>query len=330
MRHPLRFGSIFVFALVCMASAACGIRQPADTTEAQGSSAGRTTKVGMTHDVSTGRGDRSFNDAASSALDRIHAALHVVTEDLFAVPDETAAGMRSRLDRLASDGFNPIVAVGFAYADALAEVAPKHPKTRFAIVDSAVPVGPNVTNLIFAEEQGAFLVGAIAALKSSTNEVGYIGGVKAPLLDKFEAGFKAGVAEADPEVDVEVRYLSQPPDFSGFNSAAEAKRVAEGMFAAGADVIFVAAGSSGAGVLQSARGGGRKAIGITYGNEQAELAPGALTNMVKRVDHAVYAFAKDTLAGKFTAGTRSFDLQTGGVGYTPPRALMTSACGSTC
>lgn len=283
-----------------------------------GANTARTVKVGMAHDVSTGRGDKSFNDAASTALDKVHEDFEVETKDLFATKGETQDRMENRLEQLTRDGYNPVIAVGFGYADALAKVAKKYPATRFAIVDSSDVTGPNIANLVFAEEQGSFLVGAAAALKSENKNVGFIGGVHAPLLDKFEAGFKAGVAAVDKTIKVLVTYLAQPPDFSGFSVPAKARTTAEGMYDAGTDVIFAAAGGSGMGVFQAAKAKGKLAIGVEYSQhngEPADLQSVIMTSMVKRIDIAVYDFAKRFLRGDFKVGKQLFDLGNGGVGY---------------
>jgi basic membrane protein A len=151
-----------------------------------------------------------------------------------------------------------------------------------------------------------------------TKSVGFIGGVHAPLLDRFEAGFKAGVGAVDKTIRVPVTYLSQPPDLSGFNDPAKARTVVEGVHDAGSDVVFTAAGGSGVGAFQAAKAKGKLAIGIECGQddgEQADLRPVIMASMVKRVDIAVYDFAKQLLHGDFKAGEQLFDLKSGGVGY---------------
>ena len=146
----------------------------------------------MAYDIG-GRGDQSFNDAAAAGLDKAKADLKASRpRRLEASQGETDSAKEARLNALASAGYNPIIAVGFAYSAAVAKVAKALPGTQFAIIDDAAAVGPNIANLTFAEEQGSFLVGAAAGLKTKTGNVGFIGGVDVPLIHKFEAGFKAG------------------------------------------------------------------------------------------------------------------------------------------
>ena len=118
-----------------------------------------------------------------------------------------------------------------------------NPDTHFAIVDSVVDK-PNVASLTFAEEQGSYLVGAIAALQSKTGKIGFIGGVETDLIKKFEAGYVEGAKKINPDIEYEIKYISQPPDFSGFNDPAKAKEIALSMYDGGADVVYHAAGGS--------------------------------------------------------------------------------------
>ena len=207
-------------------------------------------KVGLAYDIG-GRGDQSFNDAAAAGLDQSADEFGVEVHELEAETGETDADKAERLRLLADGGYNPIIAVGFAYAAALAEVSPDYPDTSFAIVDDASFEADNVANLVFAEEQGSFLVGAIAASASETGKIGFVGGVNVPLIQKFEAGYIAGAKAVNPDIKVQVKYLTQAPDFSGFTDPAKGKTAAEGMFDDGADVVYHAAGGSGCGVFEA-------------------------------------------------------------------------------
>ena len=135
-------------------------------------------KVGMAYDVG-GRGDQSFNDAAAAGLDKAKTELGVDVKEAAAVNGENEAAREERLQQLIDAGYNHIIAVGFAYAKAVGKVAKANPDVNFAIVDDASPdsAGPNVDQITFAEEQGSFLVGAAAALKTKTNHIGFVGGV---------------------------------------------------------------------------------------------------------------------------------------------------------
>jgi len=299
-----------------LALAACGGGE-SDTGGGSTGGAKSDVKVGLAYDIG-GRGDKSFNDAAAAGLDKAKADLGVEVKDLAANAGETDADKVSRLKLLAEGGFNPVIAVGFAYSKAVAEVAPDYPKVSFAIIDDAAAKAPNIANLIFAEEQGSFLVGVAAALKSTTGKVGYIGGVQTPLLEKFQAGFEAGAKAAKPGITVQSRYLTQPPDFSGFGDPAKGRTAAEGQYDAGVDVIYAAAGGSGTGVFAAAKAKGKLAIGVDsdqYQTADAAVKDVIITSMLKRVDVAVFDFIQTVVDGKPATGEVVYDLKKDGVGY---------------
>lgn len=274
-------------------------------------------KVGLAYDIG-GRGDQSFNDAAAAGLDKAKADFGVETNEAEAGNGEAESAKEERLRALASAGFNPVIAVGFAYSASVAKVAKELPDTQFAIIDDAAAVGDNIANLLFAEEQGSFLVGAAAALKSKTDNVGFVGGVDVPLIHKFEAGFKAGAEAVNPDIEVQSTYLTQPPDFSGFGDPAKGKTAAAGMFDAGADVVYQAAGGSGGGVFEAAQDAGGFAIGVDsdqYNTADPAVQKVIITSMLKKVDVAVYDFIQTVVDGAFAAGEVIYDLEKDGVGY---------------
>jgi basic membrane protein A len=277
----------------------------------------------MAYDLG-GRGDKSFNDSAAVGLDKAKTDLGIKADnvrELSAKPNETDADRAQRLELLAKGGFNPIIAVGFAYAKALGKVAPKYPDVKFGIVDATTfdVKGANITNLVFAEEQGSYLVGAAAALKSKTGQIGFIGGCSVPLISKFEAGYKAGAEKAKPGTKVATKYLSTPQQgCTGFNDPAAGSEAAKGMYDAGADVIFAAAGGSGTGVFQAAKAANAQAIGVDsdqYQSAAADVRDVIITSMLKRVDVAVGAFLQDAQDKKLKAGEERFDLAADGVAY---------------
>ncbi|WP_198943592.1 BMP family lipoprotein [Actinokineospora bangkokensis] len=282
-----------------------------------GSGAG-SIKVGMAYDIG-GRGDQSFNDSAARGLDKAKAEFGIDVKELEATAGETDAQKEDRLRQLAEGGYNTIIAVGYVYAQPLAKVAPDFPDIKFALVDSEDAKANNIENITFAEEQGSFLVGVAAALKSTTNKVGFVGGVNTPLIQKFEVGFTAGVKAAKPDAEVQVKYLTEPPDFTGFSDPAKGETAANGMFDAGVDIVYAAAGGSGSGVFKAAKAKGKLGIGVDSDQYNqpalADVKDIILTSMVKNVDTAVYDFTKAAKDGKFTAGTKLYDLKAGGVGY---------------
>jgi len=277
-------------------------------------------KVGLAYDIG-GRGDQSFNDAAARGLDKAKTDFGIAEEnvnELEASLSETEAQKEERLRQLAEAGYNPIIAVGFVYSAPLAKVAAEFPEVNFAIIDDAGAKGANIANLTFAEHEGSYLVGVAAALKSEANHVGFVGGVQVPLIKKFEAGFTAGAKAVKPDIEVEVTYLTQPPDFSGFNDAAKGKTAAAGMFDNGADVVYHAAGGSGGGVFTAAQEAGKMAIGVDsdqYNTADPAVRDVIITSMLKKVDTAVYDFIESVNGGQFQSGEQVFDLKADGVGY---------------
>jgi len=256
--------------------------------------AGADVKVGLAYDIG-GRGDKSFNDSAALGLDEAKAEFGVEAKEV-TVTTGSDSEREDKLRLLAEAGYNPIIAVGYLYAGPLKAVSADYPDINFGIIDDSSVAAPNVASLIFAEEQGSYLVGIAAALESKSGKVGYIGGVRTPLLQKFEAGFAAGVKATKPSATVDVKYISEPPDFSGFNDPAKAKVIAKGMIDKGADVIYTAAGGSGAGTFAAAIDAGtagKKVWTIGVDSDQYLTASAAeqanmLTSMLKRVDRAVY------------------------------------------
>ena len=273
-----------------------------------------------------GRGDQSFNDAAAAGLERAISELGLVkenTRELSAAPNESEDAAATRLRQLVSDGFNPIIAVGFKYATATQTVAAENPQVNFAIVDDNTVNLPNVTPLVFAEEQGSFLVGAAAALKTTACKIGFVGGVETPLIQKFEAGYEAGAKAVAPNIQIDAKYLTPAGDFTGFNDPAKATEVARGQLDGGADVIYHASGASGKGVFEavSAANTARHRSGPSASTRTRRRRPPRrrneriLTSMLKRVDVAVYDYINASAAGDVSTLPKVFDLKVDGVGY---------------
>jgi basic membrane protein A len=298
---------------------ACGDDKKATSPPAGGSSAAakKTLKVGLAYDIG-GRGDKSFNDSAAAGLERVKSELNLDIKELSAKAGETDADKEARLKLLAEGGFSPIVAVGFAYAPALKKVAPKYPDIKFGIIDDASIQLPNVAGHSFAADQGSYLVGAAAALKSKTGTVGYVGGVQVPLLEAFRAGYTAGAKKVNPKIKVVFKYLTQAPDFTGFNDPGKGKEAARGMYDNGADVVYQVAGGSGTGVFEAAKAAGAMAIGVDsdqYESAAPEIRDVIITSMLKHVDNAVFDFVKSVADGTFKAGEHKYDLANGGIAY---------------
>ena len=310
---------------VGLLAAACGSSgSSSSSTTGAGSSttaAAKAVKVGLLYDLG-GRGDKSFNDSAAAGLDKAKAQLAgVETKDLS--PNADGSNREQLIRQLADLGYNPIIAVGFLQADAVKKVATDKPGVKFGVIDDASVVLPNVTGLTFTEEQGSYLVGAAAALKSMAGRIGFVGGVDNSLIQKFDAGYSAGAKMVNPRIKIDKKYLTEPPDFSGFKDPAKGKEAAKAMYAAGADVVYQAAGASGTGVFSAAQEATTPAhkvwaIGVDsdqYLQVDPAIQPLILTSMVKHVDVAVFNFIRDFQNNTIQSGQVVFSLKNDGVGY---------------
>lgn len=204
-----------------------------------------------------------------------------------------------------------VLTAGYQMGDVLARVAPEFPDVQFAIFDVVLDI-PNVASVNYKSNEGSFLVGAIAALKSESNKIGYIGGADVPLLQEFEAGYVAGIHAINPDAEVTVEYISK--DATGFGQPEKAKELALAQYANGIDVIYVAAGGSGQGVLEAAQEQQKFIIWVdSNGNH---LAPGiVLTSMTKEIPASVQRIIQETTEDNFMAGIRYFGIADGGVSY---------------
>jgi basic membrane protein A len=318
------FSVVLAFALV---AAACGGDDDAETTTTAGDGGTETTaaasidvNVGLVYDIG-GRGDQSFNDSAAAGFDQGIAELGVVGSEASANND---GSNREELLNLQADQSDLVFGIGFLFATPMENAATNSPDVNFAIVDDSSVDLPNVAGLVFAEEQGSFLVGVAAALKSEAGQVGFIGGVNTDLIQRFEAGFIAGVKAVDDTIEIKSQYITEPPDFAGFNDPASGKVIAQSMFEGGADIVYHAAGGSGNGLFQAAKefsdaeGSKVWAIGVDsdqYLTADPEIQPYILTSMLKRVDVAVFSTIQAQVDGAFKPGQNLFDLSVDGVGY---------------
>ncbi|MEM7323956.1 MAG: BMP family ABC transporter substrate-binding protein [Actinomycetota bacterium] len=330
MKSLLRlFAVLMALGLV---AAACG-SDDAETDAGSSGSGSETAdagfNVGLTYDIG-GRGDQSFNDSAAEGIDRAESEIGIT----FTEAEPNADGSnRAELLQLQADQSELVIGVGFLFAGDVTAVAAENPEVNFAVVDDAmldfdnggVPLGDNIAGMTFAEEQGSYLVGVAAALKTETGTVGFIGGVSGfGLIEKFEAGFAAGVASVDPDIEIVSQYITEFPDFDGFNAPDRAQEVAAAMYDQGADIIYHAAGGSGAGLFEAAKAtsesSGSKVWGIGVDSDQyntvsPEVQEYVLTSMLKRVDSAVFEITQAHADGTFEAGNTVYDLSADGVGY---------------
>lgn len=277
-----------------------------------GPGAGAGVRIGLVFDIG-GKNDKSFNEAAWRGLSRARDELGV---DVQYIEPTEGADRESALRTLAARKVDLVIGVGFIFGPDLERLARQFPDVRFAGVDYSPSEGvgtlPNLAGLRFREQEGSFLVGAIAGLVTRTRVVGFVGGMKIPLIRKFEAGYEAGVHHVCPACRVVSAYAGTEP--KAFADPSLGEELASAQYGQGADIIFHAAGKTGDGVFAAARQRGARAIGVD--SDQFEAAPCCVvTSMVKRVDVAVVDIVKDIIAGRFRGGLHELGLAEHGVGF---------------
>jgi len=325
-------------AVLALVAAACG-DDPAGTGDGTAApECNADLSVGVAYDIG-GIGDKSFNDAANAGLTAAIDEGLVCEENTDSLePDATGSNRDDNVIALADAGHNLVVAVGFAFSPGINESAGDFPDTQFAIIDGFATCGTvcgltndnltNVTDLTFKEHEGSFLVGAAAATQAGNDgctTVGFLGGQTGPLIEKFQAGYEAGVAHVDDSIEVLVQYIGD--DVTAFNDAVKGEALSTGMYDDGACIIYHAAGASGAGLFNAAVAADQLAIGVDsdqYLLVSAEQQPHIMTSMLKRVDTAVHDAIEQAGDGSLEAGGQVFGMAEGGVDYSKSNTdLMT-------
>src|SRR5215472_3793824 len=346
-----RWANTFIVALLALGSG-CSKKDAGPSSAAPSS---KPMAIGLVTDIG-GRGDQSFNDSALRGLElwaagkrfvgsgyrdasaeeikpSIPAELATVQPPIERLPisplvlqSKAQEDYEPNLQLLVDQGVALAIGTGFMLENAVKTVAKRNPSSQFLLIDSPLldaqgkPISaPNVRTVIFREEEGSFLVGALAGLVTKANRVAFVGGMEIPLIKKFEAGFRAGVAatNADAAPRILISYTGS------FDNVAIGKQIAQDMLAKGADVVFHAAGSDGLGVIHAvkeARAAGKNAWVIGVDSDQSSLAPDSvLTSMVKRVDLAVYQTIRNLVQGGFQAGNAALGVKEQGVSYAEVR-----------
>lgn len=279
-------------------------------------------KVGIVFDIG-GKNDRSFNAAAWEGVKRAQADLDIC---LYDVEPGNPTSIEPAMRAFAEKNFNLIIGVGFAQGPIMQRVALDYPNNKFAIIDGVIfdedgktPL-KNVASLVFREHEGSYLVGMIAASKSKTGTLGFLGGMDIPLIHRFETGYAEGAKSVNPNVKIIDNYVGVTD--GAWNNPGKGKELALAQIEKGADVIFTAAGNSGLGAFDAVEQYGKNDKGeankfvIGVDSNQNGVKPGfVLTSMVKRVDNAVYDVVKEILGGKFDGGFHVFGLDKDGVAY---------------
>ncbi|MBP6003525.1 MAG: BMP family ABC transporter substrate-binding protein [Pyrinomonadaceae bacterium] len=278
-------------------------------------------KVGIVFDIG-GKNDRSFNAAAWEGVRRAEKDMSVC---LYDVEPGNPTSIEPAMRAFAEKNFDLIIGVGFAQGPIMEIVARDYPNIKFAIVDGVIvdkegKPFPNVASLVFREHEGSYLVGMIAASKSKTGVLGFLGGMDIPLIHKFETGFEEGARSVNPNIKVVDNYVGVTD--GAWNNPGRGKELSLAQIEKGADVIFTAAGNSGLGAFDAVEQYGKDENGqarkfvIGVDSNQNMVKPGfVLTSMVKRVDNAVYNVVQEVLEGRFQGGFHAFGLDKDGVAY---------------
>lgn len=278
-------------------------------------------KVGIVFDIG-GKNDRSFNAAAWEGVKRAEKDLPIC---LYDVEPGNPTSIEPAMRAFAERNFDLIVGVGFAQGPIMQSVATDYPNIKFAIIDGVIfekdgkTPKQNVASLVFREHEGSYLVGMIAASKSKTGVLGFLGGMDIPLIHRFNKGYEEGAKSINPNIRIVSNYVGV--NDAAWNNPAKGKELALAQIEKGADVIFTAAGNSGLGAFDAVEQYGKtgdeaKKFVIGVDSNQNGVKPGfVLTSMVKRVDNAVYDAVKEVLEGKFVGGFHVFGLDKDGVAY---------------
>ncbi len=309
-----------LFIVLTLAVSSCGNSSKASSSDS--SSDNSKIKVGIVFDIG-GKNDRSFNAAAWEGVRRAQKDFDIVLRDVEpGNPTSIEPAMRAFAER----NFDLIIGVGFAQGPIMQKVATDFPSIKFAIVDGVIldkegkPL-PNVASLVFREHEGSYLVGMIAAQKSKTGVLGFVGGMDIPLIHRFATGYEEGARAVNPNIKVVDNYVGVTD--SAWNNPGKGKELALNQIDKGADVIFTAAGNSGLGAFDAVEQYGKNpqsgeankfVIGVDS-NQNGQKPGFVLTSMVKRVDNAVYDVIKEILDGKFAGGFHAFGLDKDGVAY---------------
>lgn len=314
---------MILFALAgCTAGTAAGSSsQPTGSQAAQTSQAAQPdeqqadsgVKVGLI--ISTnGLGDKSINDQANTGLTKAASELGVQTK---LMEPKDASQFLDIEQKLAESGYNMIINDSFDMADAVAQSADKYKDVQFVILDTVVDK-ENVLSVMYATDEGSFLAGAAAALKSKTGTIGFVGGMEIPTIQKFQSGYEQGAKYVNPDINVLVKYIGN--DNTVWSDAPKGKALAQDLASNGADVVYHAAGGSGLGVIEGCKEKGIWAIGVNI--DQEEVAPDTvLTSMLTKGDVAVYEAINSYINNQAVGKTLVMNLKNDGVGVVMSKNL---------
>jgi basic membrane protein A and related proteins len=297
---------------------ACGKSDDTTKEPTKGGEKKDTFSVAMVTDVG-GVDDKSFNQSAWEGLQKFGAdnGLSKGKGGFDYLQSKSDADYSTNLNTLARQDFDLVYGIGFLMQGAVDEIAKQQKDNHFAIIDSEVDQ-PNVASVLFKEQEASFLAGIAAAMTTKSNKIGFIGGVEGAVIERFEAGFVAGVKAANPDAKVDIQYAG------AFDKAELGQSISSKMYSSGADVVFHASGGTGNGLFKEASDRKAKdpskeiwAIGVD--RDQSDMgADVVLTSALKRVDVAVQDLSKKAMDGNFPGGEVTlYGLAEDGVGLAP-------------
>ncbi len=292
---------VLILALMLITSGCCN-QEPKDDS-------GSSKRIGL---MITPRGlnDKGFNDYAYDGLKQAEKKFNI---EGVVIEPSTMQDHEASLRFFAGQKFDAIIVVGTGFNDAIRKVSAEQPHLEFFVIDSEINEG-SIRGVYFREDEGAYLCGYLAARMSKTGKIGFIGGVKIPVIERFATGYKNGALAAVSSTEIIEQFVAE--DYSGFNNPEKASEMALDMYRTGCDVIFPAAGASGLGVISAAVKSRGQVIGVDM--NQDSLAPGlVLTSMLKRVDLVVENIISNICEGKDPASIkRSYGIADGVIGLT--------------
>lgn len=258
----------------------------------------------------SGLGDNAFSDLAFQGLEQARDELDIS----FDYREPVDQNYEEHLRTLVEDDHDVIIGLSFNIQEAMEKVAEEYPEQQFVLIDAESSL-ENITSITFKEDEGSYLIGMIAAMKTETDTVGFIGGEEIPVVQKFENGFKEGIQAVSPDTEVLTEYSGT------FGDDQLGKEIAESMIEQNADYIFPSAGFTGVGALQAADEAGIYAFGVD--SDQSFLAEDAVvTSMTKNLNVAIFDVVEQVAQGEsLTGDTLTLGLAEGGVGLAPIRLI---------
>ena len=250
--------------------------------------------------------DQSFNQSTWEGLQKAKDDFGIEIKYL---ESKQESDYIQNIETLMDEDTDLIIGVGYQLKDSIEESAKNYPEQKFAILDETYDtIQENVIPVVFKEEESAYLVGVMAAKMSKTNKVGFIGGLPAPSVVRYQYGYKYGVTNTNKDTQILEQYVNS------FTDQAKGKAIANQMYSNGADIVFTCGGDVGTGAIEAAKENGKYAIGVD--RDQSDLAPeNVLTSAIKRVDAGVFETVKSYVNGTFEGGTTTtYGLEENAVG----------------